>query len=382
MLHFDAHPDLAVCHSLPAKACFRPHDYDLYNLLDRSIGGIAEWITPLVLGAELRKVSWIKRTFSDQFDEGEYSFSVGAFRTSQDESCGQCNIHSFHELSEDHKIAVSLKHPYYLEDDECLVKDVDHLSLAKTLNLSVSTINHKGCGVDDILPIAGSFWMLDICLDYFACLNPFLSELEALDFDATNSLVSLVKEVVKQSKNEIFESKKFYDIVIECSTECLTDSFREKRLLTKYCQDLGIDCEYLIDTYFHHLKTSSKRSKFLAALRTSLPFLTLPHNITSAGEIQVKNALDDFKCFMENFNVCTDPFLITIARSCRDGFIPTDLGNKIQHCIVNELHQKYCGRGSIQKFLGSVSNSRFGCSENCECEIVFDYGIHEGGEAI
>jgi len=373
---------VAVCHSLPAKACFRPHDYDLYNLLDRSIGGIAEWITPLVLGAELRKVSWIKRTFSDQFDEGEYSFSVGAFRTSQDESCGQCNIHSFHELSEDHKIAVSLKHPYYLEDDECLVKDVDHLSLAKTLNLSVSTINHKGCGVDDILPIAGSFWMLDICLDYFACLNPFLSELEALDFDATNSLVSLVKEVVKQSKNEIFESKKFYDIVIECSTECLTDSFREKRLLTKYCQDLGIDCEYLIDTYFHHLKTSSKRSKFLAALRTSLPFLTLPHNITSAGEIQVKNALDDFKCFMENFNVCTDPFLITIARSCRDGFIPTDLGNKIQHCIVNELHQKYCGRGSIQKFLGSVSNSRFGCSENCECEIVFDYGIHEGGEAI
>ena len=65
MIHFDAHPDLACPPQCPFVACFTPRremavtQKNLYELLDRSETGIAEWIIPLVVAAELFKINWV-----------------------------------------------------------------------------------------------------------------------------------------------------------------------------------------------------------------------------------------------------------------------------------------------------------------------------------
>ena len=66
MVHFDSHPDLACpdpAH-LCARACFEPRTdrapagggpaRDLYDSLDASVSGIAEWIVPLQLAGGAR----------------------------------------------------------------------------------------------------------------------------------------------------------------------------------------------------------------------------------------------------------------------------------------------------------------------------------------
>jgi hypothetical protein len=81
MVHYDAHPDLACPHgSIPAAACFRPNENDLYELLDSTATGIAEWILPLVLAANLTRVHWIRPTEQpvEQLPLGEDVYHVGA----------------------------------------------------------------------------------------------------------------------------------------------------------------------------------------------------------------------------------------------------------------------------------------------------------------
>ena len=48
MVHFDAHPDLSFPTDAPADVVFRPHQ--LYELLDESEAGIAEFLLPLAHG--------------------------------------------------------------------------------------------------------------------------------------------------------------------------------------------------------------------------------------------------------------------------------------------------------------------------------------------
>jgi len=173
MVHFDSHPDLAVLNrTIPAVACFRPNDMylpinvsnsskninnsndpiskrkTLYEMLDLSQGGIAEWILPLVLAGNLNRIVWMKGESSDQFENGTYNFHVGccgsrnddvastapsssslSFRSKSVQSTEtisndndknkKMNVQTFMDLPNDAHLCVSLCHPYYLDDNNC-----------------------------------------------------------------------------------------------------------------------------------------------------------------------------------------------------------------------------------------------------------------------
>jgi hypothetical protein len=58
---------------------------NLYELLDTSQGGIAEWILPIVFAGGLDEVFWIKNEWCHQFQNGCYEFHVGAYWDEDDD---------------------------------------------------------------------------------------------------------------------------------------------------------------------------------------------------------------------------------------------------------------------------------------------------------
>ena len=75
IVHFDAHPDLCVTDQMHADVVFKPHE--LYQHLDDSSGGIAEFILPLVYAGHVNQVIWVKPPWSTQFELGRHAFHVG-----------------------------------------------------------------------------------------------------------------------------------------------------------------------------------------------------------------------------------------------------------------------------------------------------------------
>ena len=281
MLHFDAHPDLACPNpTVPAKACFLPHEEfpvegstssnvgattdsatsssskeneknasatsseehhtqptlsqtkNLYELLDSTATGIAEWILPLVLAANLRRVHWIKSSTDDdnaavsvnvaekeacilrppsQLPCGIHDYHVGVaipYSTHEDASVLMSEefYTSFLDLPQSATVKVDWPHPYYLEDD-CTAhfgnsNREELFVLPKSLQLQVSSLgptdNVQGDNVPPIISSSTStapnhqLWELDICLDYFACQNPFLVDLEAKDPVFSRALLEAV----------------------------------------------------------------------------------------------------------------------------------------------------------------------------------------------
>lgn len=58
VLHFDAHPDLSFPKAVDPALVFHPEE--LYDALDESISGIAEFLLPLVYGGHVSQIAWIK----------------------------------------------------------------------------------------------------------------------------------------------------------------------------------------------------------------------------------------------------------------------------------------------------------------------------------
>jgi UPF0489 domain len=272
LVHFDSHADLACPVNLPAKRCWRPypdepndsldHDDDsssigmsLYEHLESTPSGIAEWIVPLVLGAGCTNVTWIRPPPSSpscsgdlhqahsarnaSFPPGQHSFSVGAWMpvNKTEAAAPPPTPSSFLDLPIEARIRVDSQSPYYTDDEEG-EEDLDdivrrdftddaggtadvgiklpgcfapahELLFAQPVRLAVSygdceddglsEDRHAAnsmpqgspeshatsspspqpgigdCGNDDV--VDEKDWILDVCLDYFWCDNPFWHDL-------------------------------------------------------------------------------------------------------------------------------------------------------------------------------------------------------------
>ena len=142
MVHADAHPDLGAL--TDASVCERPRD--LYAFLDASEFGISEWLLPLAFRGHLRRLTWLRSRFSTQFADGDYAFAVG-----EEPSTG--------------RLCVDCDAPYFVEDESYSTEP-----LARARRLELAVVSDARAAV--ARPPAGA-WVLDVCLDYFACLDPF-----------------------------------------------------------------------------------------------------------------------------------------------------------------------------------------------------------------
>jgi hypothetical protein len=316
LVHFDSHADLACPVSLPARLCWRPYpdsssvcgagewkegsvgitgsgnrnvedqveaeeELSLYERLESTTSGIAEWILPLVLGANCAKIEWVRppscpradtsnqgheivppdphayqyqnQTRHASFPEGSHTLTVGTWVPPPPQSTTTSRLPrptqpaSFLDLSSDARVKVDSHEPYYADDEydsggsgdyERLVLDDDEfaerdrvekniascyapsheLLFSKTIPLSVRQLNGAGddnridkerktdasdvhaieetsAAVNDDGDRVGP-WILDICLDYFWCDNPFWDDLLHFDEPFARALSWLVCESI------------------------------------------------------------------------------------------------------------------------------------------------------------------------------------------
>lgn len=413
MLHYDAHPDLSCPHSsIPAAACFRPrqewninqHDdddnsviaesADLYDMLETTTG-IAEWILPLVLAGDLRHVEWVApsqelHTTRLQIPLGQHKYRVGAWWPSQDpKERNACQ--SFVDLPQKAHVKVDWNCYYYRDDaQDCFVPS-DELVLAQPFSLKV---NNSMNDEDDHDQEMTSPWLLDICLDYFVCVNPFLQELVDLNQNFASALQKLVTDAstIYPDDNH-FDRPQFLDFqsllhelltALLVSTEKLdVVSWVDK--LQRFYQEQGLtELKSTIASLVDSIKEEPRDAlvRLCRLGREALLYLHLPHfPYTDPASIDKSLRLLDHRLSTMN---TSPPFMITVARSKNDGFTPEAIVEDLQERVIECVHARFCNCSERADSL--LIPDRCEGEENVlqrertECRLVLlhDYGPWEG----
>lgn len=357
MIHFDAHPDLA-CPAIPAAAVFTPrhpvapHQSDLYELLDSRASGISEWILPLVLAAQLEEIEWIKPDFSTQLPPGRHVFHVGA-NDSNWKSNGKPT--HFVDLGPHAQLKVDWNHPYYLEDDSAVPsKD---LALSQALKLHVTELSEENPALSfkNVIAENSEYWVLDICLDYFSCCNPYLSDIDNIDSALTKAFLSVVStssinratldtDILEKIEptaytGQIQDFQTGLRKALEATSE--VEFLHAARLLSMYyssnevCQQLLLTLRELILLYGETARE---------AVIEAIPFWHMPHATSSSKDAVIDESMRRVRQSLEGFfhdpaSPHPPPFLITIARSTDDGFAPASVVERLQSQVLGMLQE-------------------------------------------
>lgn len=433
MLHFDSHADLACPGPhIPAASCFQPrksirslvaaraaavavdggYETDtssessclsnnmisddkkcLYELLDSSASGIAEWILPLVFAANLRAIHWIRPPDTiRQLPTGLHEFNVGAWLSqSFDES--QKAIQTFLDLPMAAIVKVDSQCSYYLDDDS--YAPTNNLLLRQPLLLSTSEIDPSSsssfaaCIDSQLEGVSES--TVDVCLDYFVCLNPFIADVESLDSGMAKILLALASE------STIFQAPtspsafmtdlgtfrvRWIAFIQFCRHACNgpdeVPSSRVACFLTFYDAEETARhfCETIQKLIAAHSDNPPLQDLLIKRSVESIPYLTMPHNHGMDRYINVEEneafqtRLSIFKSELRVFKnaMKRDPFIITIARSMNDGFTPRQLVDDIQSAVLHEIHECFCGCA----LTNMESNIYTGSKGDCHLKLVFD----------
>lgn len=400
MVHFDAHPDMA-CPNVPALACFQPRrefgedDKNLYDLLDSTSSGISEWILPLVLAANLQTIHWIRPKQQDdsiadvnQFALGSHVFSVGAC-----EETTNHQVSSFLDLSLSAVVKVDYNFPYYRDDaDQDSFVTTEQLKLQQTVHLLVSELPSTSSVPTDDDQSRSMPWMLDVCLDYFACFNPYLSDVQTICPDFARCLSNIVH------KSMFYTSTNSNNNIMVVDRRTRLEDFR--RLVVDYLEHLfqNLDAQEIIDTLSSFFEDQGTFRNILALLQEStkrldgptltllyesakeaVPYLTMPHDETISTDTDQRLILFEQEVRRQLEWYGEPPFLVTMARSVDDGFTPSTISEYLQERILHILHDCLC--------IGSSCSDRTSFTEpdgsdldgsSCRIKIVFDYGPWEG----
>ena len=415
MLHFDAHPDLACPHpNIPAAACYNPRktwpvvkvqqheseeksinnessddandEKDLYELLDLTSSGIAEWILPLVLAASLLEVRWIRPTgqILKQFPLGEHQYNVGAWVPRQESPPSAL---SFLDLPSSALVKVDRDCPYYQDDDTSV--PCGELLLPKLFSLSVAELPEQQSPRVRDDERSRSPWMLDICLDYFACLNPFVTDIEMLDPAFARALCDCVLKSTFYTEDRKDPSSRNQDALStfrkllseELQRTACADTFDVSNcslqpLLAFYeSPEIG---EHLLTAVLTSLRTSvaADRTKLATLAVEALPNLTMPHDSHQAVSMEailpsIQVAQNEIELRQHEAGT-NNPFIITIARSSVDGFTPECVVEELQAKVLTMIHTMYCNCKH------GAPLSPQGQTDGCRMNLVFDYGEWEG----
>ena len=368
---------------------------NLYEILDLTSSGIAEWILPLVLAANLYKIEWIKPGFSSQIARGNYHFAVGVEHEQSNGDNSKDEIQSYLDLPESARIKVDFCHPYYLDDSS--VTSTDKLVLSQTLELKVTELPSLSPDTNTT-ERKENLWTLDICLDYFACHNPYIADLEGRNPLVASAFLDVMEGSIfnankikccPTSNNPITDLE--YQTEILCFYKLLEEILRENRNDNNPKDSSWILSLEGIQKYFDSPEQAARvirkllieinndggdRAKLVVMVTESIPNWSMPHDTSSAATEKVNESL----CLVEA-HIQTQieerglPFLVTIARSTLDGFCPPQVVELLQTRVLDILGRQICGK-DYQVCETDSSDSYQG--EETSLLLVRDYGEWEG----
>lgn len=327
MIHFDSHPDCCVNRQMPAETVFNR------NLLLESLS-IENWLIPLTYAGHFNEIVWIHPQFATQIADGNYDFCVG-----------QC----------DGKICLSSTLDYFLNDGS--YKEEKFLEDKKTVKFNVTQINNS---MNEIIGTDRTY-ILDVDLDYFSTLNPFLSI-----YPKANTYEKL-KDIFKMDKN--------YDI-------------NDPETIAKYVEERNNKLEFF-ETIFQHMAQNGSLEKYKLedeSMRDKFELTkelieSLCHHysiydidwfvINDAGctiddeehclpnhestDAEIKEMIGKFETFLKSLK--KSPEMVTISRSSNDGYTPPHQVDMIQQMVVDALQKVFGESIAEQPVLWYKNNS-------------------------
>lgn len=327
MIHFDSHPDCCINRQMPATTVYNR------SLLLETLS-IENWLIPLTYAGHINEIAWIHPKFANQISDGSYQFSVGDF---------------------DGKICVSSNLDYFLTDGS--FKEDELLQNKKDVKLTVAQVNESLAElVDD-----NRTWILDIDLDYFSTLNPFLSI-----YPEANTHERL-KEIFKMDKNydqndpknianfvsERNRQLEFFDTVFQHMAQ--NGSLEKYKLEDESMKDKFELVKELIDSLCHHYSIYDIDWFVVndAGCTIDDEQHQLPHHESSEDEI--KEMIEKFEKFLKCLKKM--PEMVTISRSSSDGYTPNHQVELIQQMVVDALQKVFGERCTDQPTLWYKNSS-------------------------
>jgi hypothetical protein len=220
---------------------------------------------------------------------------------------------------------------------------------------------------------------MDICLDYIACWNPYLSELDQLDPELTAAFLRVMKESSCFSAPAFSGSlfgvhdaaayqekvRDFRDLLVEILTHnCTAGDEKSNKLLemlSRYFSSFQ-HCKTVINNLKERIEQHGDQA--LKPILEAVPFWNMPHAPSTSKEDHIQKSIRRVGDALQQLqtNVISPPFLITIARSSCDGFTPAAVVEDIQASVLEMLHRVFC----------------MDCQDRCSLRITKDYGEWEG----
>ena len=325
LVHFDSHPDLLLPANLSADEA-----YDKYKLFQKL--SIENWILPGVFVGVFRTVIWVCPWWSHQIQPGEYSFEVG--RNSSTDS-----------------LAVTCLESYYISEGLFAPREV--LVDTKEVTLIVIKLeeNQENMGglrdqlmtVEEQIAEVGHF-ILDIDLDFFSTLNPFVSLYsEAGLYDKLKKLYSItpiphnleaaakIKLAIQSTQDRVELLDKLKNIFEFLAVEENLDMYEGPG------EELLGPVSDIVMSVRKHYPREEVDWRMVHDAGCTFDDSELPHNISSPAQIQTLIRMTE--SFLDRLGQA--PTIITMARSSQDDYCPPHQVENIQSGVLNLLKIKY-----------------------------------------
>ena len=374
IIHIDAHPDLLLPTSLLADDVFDT------EALFREVS-ISSFLLPLVYSGQLRRIVWIKPSWAEQIPEGRYEFFIGKHRDTGTLMTNSSLAYFLNEqLSCDYENLLNAQAVVLDVVSACAWKpsaDGEPTSVNVTLPHDLVRFLRES---DD------KKYILDICLDFFSCRNPFREEAVSLcdgndasyeslaafyrEFlhpdpvagtDALPEWVSVRREAVAQFHRHMLETLRAGVFrqpldVFEAAMDTLTSTSLRAGVNT--ASDGAQARIRLLQLALQRIYRGQQMQPGLTLGRGASPatgtagaldeaeriarlhlmgcMWDLPHHVTEWGEIAALSAAVD--TVLQSLPA---PTIVTIARSAADNYTPPAAVESIQSLVLRMLRRRY-----------------------------------------
>ncbi|KAG7376287.1 hypothetical protein PHYBOEH_001637 [Phytophthora boehmeriae] len=327
--------------TVDANAIFEPDK--LYDLLDESVAGIAEFLLPLVFAGHVNQITWIKPSWATQIPTGVFKqLAIGKRR-----STGSMGVMS--EL------------PYFVEDglfcpeEDMEPSSVRHWDLFATELSSLAVTEGAMANARE----NSKAYILDVDLDYFSTWNPFRRSLEAFIGDSAVEIVKRVfsymrykcKTLGAMTAKECSEKKPFIELLKRLQDADARESKSVRgsewaKVVTELVS-LYPEAEQLFQEFALVLEQHREDEVARREIWDSGPFLDLPHHESS--EVEIESMVDGLEHFFHahTLDASNPPALVTIAKSTGDEFLPPKQLETVLASVLKMLERVF-GKVSTQ----------------------------------